>query len=109
MAEQAVGAADESKRSSATLVIGGASPGSRFEWYDFFRYGALTSDIAKHFFAGVNDTLAFLLTLTAFGAGFAVRPVGALVFGRVGDIVGRKTTFLVTMVLMGAATFAVGL
>jgi len=108
MAEEVIEAQLTAPRSSAALVIGGASLGSLFEWYDFFLYGALTSDIARHFFAGVNETTAFLLTLTAFGAGFAVRPLGALIFGRVGDMVGRKYTFLVTMVLMGVATFAVG-
>ncbi|MFT3728723.1 MAG: MFS transporter [Terricaulis sp.] len=108
MTDQAIGAAGSARQTSAALVIGGASLGSLFEWYDFFLYGALTSDIAHHFFAGVDETTGFLLTLTAFGAGFAVRPLGALIFGRVGDMVGRKYTFLVTMVLMGVATFAVG-
>ncbi len=108
MAEQTIDAGAAAPRSSMALVIGGASLGSLFEWYDFFLYGALASDIARRFFVGVNETTAFLLALTAFGAGFAVRPIGALIFGRIGDIVGRKYTFLVTMVLMGAATFAVG-
>jgi MFS family permease len=108
MAEQAIGAGAGAPRSSMALVIGGASLGSLFEWYDFFLYGALTADIARRFFSGVNETTAFLLTLAAFGAGFAVRPLGALIFGRIGDMVGRKYTFLITMVLMGLATFAVG-
>lgn len=107
MAEQAVAPA-QSARSSQPLVIAGASLGTLFEWYDFFLYGALASDIAKRFFAGVNETLGFVLALTAFGAGFAVRPLGALIFGRIGDSIGRKTTFLATMVLMGASTFLVG-
>jgi MFS family permease len=108
MAEQAVGASHKEQRSSSALVIGGASLGSLFEWYDFFLYGALASTLAPHFFAGVNETTAFVLTLAAFGAGFAVRPLGALVFGRIGDIVGRKNTFLATIVIMGLATFLVG-
>jgi MFS family permease len=98
----------QAEQSPTVLVVGGAALGSLFEWYDFFLYGALTSDIARRFFAGVNETTAFLLTLAAFGAGFAVRPLGALLFGRVGDMMGRKNTFLITMVLMGAATFLVG-
>lgn len=108
MTEQVLGAAPVAARNSQTLVIAGASIGTLFEWYDFFLYGALASDIAKRFFAGVDDTLSFVLALTAFGAGFAVRPLGALIFGRIGDIVGRKTTFLITMVLMGASTFLIG-
>jgi MFS family permease len=109
MAEQALSADTAAPQSPMALVIGGASLGSLFEWYDFFLYGALASDIARRFFAGVDENTAFLLALTAFGAGFAVRPFGALIFGRIGDSVGRKNTFLVTMVLMGVATFAVGL
>ena len=108
MAKQASGATPPAARSSQTLVIAGASVGTLFEWYDFFLYGALASDIAKRFFVGVTETMGFVLALAAFGAGFAVRPLGALVFGRIGDLVGRKNTFLVTMVLMGASTFLVG-
>jgi MFS family permease len=108
MAEQALSAAPPVARNSQTLVIAGASIGTLFEWYDFFLYGALASDIAKRFFTGVGETIGFVLALAAFGAGFAVRPLGALVFGRIGDVVGRKNTFLVTMVLMGASTFLVG-
>jgi predicted MFS family arabinose efflux permease len=89
-------------------VILGASLGTVFEWYDFYLYGLLASIISAQFFAGVNETTGFLLALGAFAAGFAVRPFGALVFGRLGDLVGRKRTFLVTMGLMGAATFLVG-
>jgi MFS family permease len=80
-----------------------------FEWYDFYLYGLLASYISAKFFSGVNETTGFILALAAFAAGFAVRPFGAIVFGRVGDIVGRKYTFLVTMTLMGLSTFAVGL
>jgi MFS family permease len=80
-----------------------------FEWYDFYLYGSLASYIAAHFFSGVNETTAFIFALAAFAAGFFVRPFGALFFGRIGDLVGRKNTFLVTMVIMGVSTFAVGL
>ncbi|MFK3940678.1 MFS transporter [Pseudomonas monteilii] len=90
-------------------VIFASSLGTVFEWYDFFLYGALAAVISKQFFAGVNDTTAFILALMAFAAGFLVRPFGALVFGRLGDMIGRKYTFLVTIVLMGLSTFAVGL
>jgi len=103
-AEEAAG-----KPRSGVLVIGAASLGTVFEWYDFYLYGALTAAISAHFFSGVNETTGFILALGAFAAGFAVRPFGALVFGRIGDLVGRKNTFLVTMALMGLSTFAVGL
>jgi MFS family permease len=91
------------------LVIGASSLGTVFEWYDFYLYGALATQISAHFFSGVNETTGFVFALAAFAAGFAVRPFGALVFGRIGDVVGRKNTFLVTMAIMGVATFAVGL
>jgi len=91
------------------LVITASSLGTVFEWYDFYLYGLLATFISKVFFAGVNETTGFILALSAFAAGFAVRPFGALVFGRIGDLVGRKYTFLVTMGLMGLSTFAVGL
>lgn len=90
-------------------IIFASSLGTVFEWYDFFLYGALAAVISKQFFAGVNDTTAFIFALMAFAAGFLVRPFGALVFGRLGDMIGRKYTFLVTIVLMGVSTFAVGL
>jgi len=90
-------------------VIFASSLGTVFEWYDFYLYGSLAAIIAKHFFAGVNETAAFIFALMAFAAGFAVRPFGALVFGRLGDLVGRKYTFLVTILLMGVSTFVVGL
>ena len=79
-----------------------------FEWYDFYLYGLLATIISAQFFSGVNETTGFIFALAAFAAGFAVRPFGALVFGRIGDLVGRKNTFLVTMGLMGASTFLVG-
>ncbi len=90
-------------------VIAASSIGSVFEWFDFFLYGSLASVIGKHFFAGVNEATAFTLALLAFAAGFAVRPFGAIVFGALGDLWGRKNTFIVTLLLMGAATFGVGL
>ncbi|MDB5465562.1 MAG: transporter, partial [Phenylobacterium sp.] len=91
------------------LVIAGASAGTVFEWYDFYLYGSLASFITQHFFSGVNATTGYIFALLAFAAGFAVRPFGALVFGRLGDLWGRKNTFLVTMMLMGLSTFVVGL
>lgn len=91
------------------LVIVASSLGTMFEWYDFYLYGLLATYISSQFFSGVNETTAFILALAAFAAGFAVRPFGSLVFGRLGDLVGRKYTFLVTMGLMGLSTFAVGL
>ncbi|HJR56272.1 MAG TPA: MFS transporter [Rhizomicrobium sp.] len=91
------------------LVIGGASVGTVFEWYDFYLYGSLATYITRHFFSGVNETTGYIFALLAFAAGFAVRPFGALIFGRLGDLWGRKNTFLVTMLLMGLSTFAVGL
>ncbi|MBI1686036.1 MFS transporter [Caulobacter hibisci] len=91
------------------LVIGAASVGTVFEWYDFYLYGSLATYITHHFFSGVNETTGYIFALLAFAAGFAVRPFGALVFGRLGDLWGRKNTFLVTMLLMGLSTFVVGL
>ena len=91
------------------LIIGASSLGTVFEWYDFYLYGLLASYIATKFFSGVNETTGYILALAAFAAGFAVRPFGALVFGRIGDMVGRKNTFLVTIIIMGLSTFAVGL
>jgi MFS family permease len=94
--------------SSEKLVVFASSLGTVFEWYDFLVVGALAAELSKHFFSGVNPAAAFIFTLLSFAAGFAVRPLGAVVFGRVGDMVGRKYTFLVTIVLMGFATFAIG-
>jgi MFS family permease len=90
-------------------VIAASSVASVFEWFDFFLYGALAVVISRNFFSHVNETTAFVLSLLAFAAGFAVRPFGAVVFGFFGDLLGRKNTFLVTLALMGVATFAVGL
>ena len=89
-------------------VIFASSLGTVFEWYDFYLYGSLAPLIGKHFFTGLNDTSQFIFALLAFAAGFAVRPFGALVFGRLGDMIGRKYTFLVTIVIMGLSTFLVG-
>jgi Sugar (and other) transporter len=91
------------------LIIGASSLGTVFEWYDFYLYGLLASVISSQFFSGVNEVTGFIFALAAFAAGFAVRPFGALVFGRLGDLVGRKHTFLITMGIMGGSTFAVGL
>jgi MFS family permease len=90
-------------------VIGAASLGTLFEWYDFYLYGALASTFAAHYFTAVNATTAFILALATFAVGFIVRPVGALVFGRLGDRAGRKVTFLATLAIMGLSTFLVGL
>jgi MFS family permease len=90
-------------------VIFASSLGTVFEWYDFYLAGSLAAYISKAFFSGVNPTAAFIFTLLGFAAGFAVRPFGAIVFGRLGDMVGRKYTFLITITLMGIATFVVGL
>ena len=94
--------------SEERLVIFASSLGTVFEWYDFYIYGTLAAILAGKFFAGVNPTAAFIFTLLAFAAGFAVRPFGALFFGRLGDLIGRKYTFLVTMTLMGLGTFLIG-
>jgi len=91
------------------LVIGASSLGTVFEWYDFYIYGLLATILTTQFFSGVNEITGFIFALATFAAGFAVRPFGALVFGRLGDLVGRKHTFLITMSIMGVATFAVGL
>lgn len=90
-------------------VIFASSLGTVFEWYDFYLYGSLAAIIAKQFFSGLDAGSAFIFALLAFAAGFIVRPFGALVFGRLGDMIGRKYTFLVTILIMGAATFIVGL
>jgi MFS family permease len=106
--QQGATTAVNSRREERKIIFA-SSLGTVFEWYDFFLYGALAAVISKQFFAGVNDTTAFIFALMAFAAGFLVRPFGALVFGRLGDMIGRKYTFLVTIILMGLSTFAVGL
>jgi len=90
-------------------VILASSLGTVFEWYDFYLYGSLAAIIAKQFFAGLDPTSGFIFALLAFAAGFIVRPFGALVFGRLGDMIGRKYTFLVTILIMGISTFIVGI
>ena len=94
---------------SHKMVIFASSLGTVFEWYDFYLYGSLVAIIGAQFFTGLDPTSQYLFALLAFAAGFAVRPFGALVFGRIGDIVGRKYTFMVTILLMGLSTFIVGL
>ncbi|MFO1263795.1 MAG: MFS transporter [Rhodoferax sp.] len=89
-------------------VIFASSLGTVFEWYDFYLYGSLAAIIAKQFFSGLDEGSAFIFALLAFAAGFIVRPFGALVFGRLGDMIGRKYTFLVTILIMGLSTFVVG-
>lgn len=90
-------------------VVAASAAGTVFEWYDFFVYGALASVIAPLFFAGLPDAQAFVFTLLTFAVGFIVRPIGALVFGKIGDSTGRKGAFLTTITIMGLATFAIGL
>ncbi len=105
--ESAARSAEDLKQNEVKVIVA-SSLGTMFEWYDFYLYGLLASYISVQFFSGVNETTAFILALAAFAAGFAVRPFGSIVFGRIGDVVGRKYTFLVTMGLMGLSTFAVG-
>ena len=100
---------EQPPRQRMRLVIAASSVGTIFEWYDFYLYGLLATILSVQFFSGVNETTGFILALAAFAAGFAVRPLGAVVFGRIGDLVGRKNTFLVTMAIMGFSTFLVGL
>src|SRR3954465_7516653 len=89
-------------------VITASSVGTLIEWYDFYIFGSLSTIISQKFFPDTNPTAALLSTLATFAAGFIVRPFGALVFGRLGDLIGRKYTFLLTLVLMGASTFLIG-
>lgn len=96
-------------QSSIWKIIGASSVGTLIEWYDFYIFGSLAPVIASQFFPSSNPTAALLSTLATFAAGFIVRPFGALVFGRLGDLIGRKYTFLLTLVLMGGSTFAIGL
>jgi MFS family permease len=103
------GAASAPMTREEKKVIFASSLGTVFEWYDFYLYGSLAAIIAKQFFSGLDPTSAFIFALLAFAAGFIVRPFGALVFGRLGDMIGRKYTFLVTILIMGSATFLVGI
>jgi MFS family permease len=97
------------EKSSLWYVIIASSLGTLIEWYDFYLFGSLAIILSEQFFPQSNPTAAFLSTLATFAAGFVVRPFGAIVFGRLGDLVGRKYTFLVTLILMGGSTFAIGL
>src|SRR5574343_2074023 len=90
-------------------VIFASSLGTVFEWYDFYLYGSLAAIIAKQFFSGLDEGSAFIFALLAFAAGFIVRPFGALAFGRLGDMIGRKYTFLVTILMMFLSTFIAGI
>jgi predicted MFS family arabinose efflux permease len=96
-------------KASMRTVVAASSAGTAFEWYDFFVFGALTSIIGKNFFSELGETAGVLAALALFGAGFFFRPLGALIFGRIGDKTGRKGAFLITVIMMGAATFAIGL
>lgn len=97
----------DQERASMRTVVAASSAGTAFEWYDFFIFGSLTQVISKTFFAGLNDTAGYIAALALFGVGFAFRPLGALVFGKIGDQAGRKGAFLATVLLMGGATFAI--
>ncbi len=112
MTQAALAPADSRSRpmtAKEKRVVFASSAGTIFEWYDFYLYGSLASIIAKNFFSNVNPTASYIFALLAFAAGFAVRPFGAVVFGRLGDLVGRKYTFLLTILIMGLSTFLVGL
>src|ERR1700722_18148424 len=98
-----------SKTSGIWKVIVASSVGTLIEWYDFYIYGSLATVIAAQFYPRSNPTAALLSTLATFAAGFIVRPFGALVFGRLGDLIGRKYTFLLTLIIMGGSTFTIGL
>ena len=97
------------KAASLRTVVAASALGATFEWYDFFVFGSLTQVISKTFFSGLNETAGYIAALALFGVGFAFRPIGALAFGRIGDRVGRKGAFLITVALMGGATVAIGL
>ena len=97
------------KGASMRTVVAASSAGTAFEWYDFFVFGSLSALIGKNFFAGLDETAGLLASLALFGVGFFFRPIGALIFGHIGDRVGRKGAFLLTVTLMGGATFAIGL
>lgn len=112
MTDSAIGAPEMNQQDldkRSRLVILASSVGTVIEWYDFYLYGSLAAIITAQFFSGVNETTGYIFALMAFAAGFAVRPFGAILFGRLGDLWGRKNTFLVTMLLMGISTFVVGL
>src|SRR6187551_1337612 len=97
------------KPTSIRSVILASSVGTLIEWYDFYIFGSLATVIANQFFPKTNPTAALLSTLATFAAGFIVRSVGALVYGRLGDLIGRKYTFMLTLIIMGGSTFEIGL
>src|SRR5689334_8504149 len=109
MAEIAVEGVPAPVRTRLRTVVAASAAGTAFEWYDFFVFGSLTAVIQKTFFSGLPETAGIAAALGLFGAGFLFRPIGALVFGRVGDRLGRKGAFLVTVTLMGGATVGIGL
>jgi len=109
METAAAGAPQSEKTTPMRTVIVASAAGTAFEWYDFFVYGSLTSIISRKFFAGLDETAGTLATLALFAVGLVFRPVGALIFGRIGDTLGRKGAFLMTVIIMGGATFAIGL
>ncbi len=109
MADTTAAQPDAEPKASMTTVVAASSAGTAFEWYDFFVFGALTTIIGKNFFSELGETAGVLAALALFGAGFFFRPLGALIFGRIGDKNGRKGAFLITVIMMGAATFAIGL
>jgi len=105
----AAAAAAEKKPASMKMVVAASSAGTAFEWYDFFLFVPLAAIMSRTFFSNLPENTAYIFALGAFAVGFAFRPIGALIFGRIGDTIGRKATFLVTMALMGVSTFAIGL
>ncbi len=107
--ESTAEAASKTHATPMRTVVVASSAGTAFEWYDFFVYGSLTSIISRKFFGNLDETTGTLAALALFAAGLLFRPVGALVFGRIGDRFGRKGAFLMTVILMGGATFAIGL
>ena len=109
MAQTAADGAQAPKETSLRTVVVASSAGTAFEWYDFFVFGSLTGVISKTFFTGLSPTAGLLAALALFGTGFLFRPLGALIFGRIGDRSGRKGAFLITVIMMGGATFAIGL
>ena len=109
MASRIAAATEESKPANIKLVVAASTAGTAFEWYDFFLFVPLAAILSRTFFTGLSETAGYVFALGAFAVGFAFRPLGALIFGRIGDRVGRKATFLITMTLMGASTFAIGL
>src|SRR5208283_1813894 len=109
MASRAVGVPARSAEYSVWPVISASSVGTMIEWYDFYIFGSLAATLSLKFYPPGNDTFAYIAYLATFAVGFLVRPFGALFFGRIGDLVGRKYAFLVTLIIMGGSTFAIGL